>query len=180
MKHIITAILLIIFLSLAGYSIYQVTQFNAKDNAGDNTATHHHPINDQNISQLEVTDLKNQKSTLKTYLKHDINIINIWASWCGPCNEEMPELVQFDAEKPNHIGLIGMNVQDKPDKRDAFIKRYNADYPMIMLDEALMKKYKIYNVPTTLFINKDGKVVKTYVGQLNRKKLETILQNINE
>ncbi|MCU7556312.1 TlpA disulfide reductase family protein [Macrococcus capreoli] len=176
MKHIITAILLLIFLLLAGYSIYQVTQFNQTPDDNQPVETHQHPINNQNIGDVTIENLKGEKLKLKTQLKHDITVINVWASWCGPCNEEMPELVKFDQEKPNHIGLLGMNVQDEPHKRDAFIQKYHAQYPMIMLDEKQMKQYKIYNIPTTLFVNKEGKVLKTYVGELNSSKLNIILK----
>lgn len=179
MKHMITIILTIIFLGLAAYSIYAVFQFNANSTSQSTgyVTTHHHPINNKNISSLTVTDLSNNTFPLKKVLKHDINVINIWASWCGPCNAEMPELVAFDHEKPNHIGLIGMNVSDKKNKREAFIKKYNAKYPIIILDQQQMKKNKIINIPTTLFVDKRGKVMKTYVGELNREKLTAILSD---
>lgn len=178
MKHLITAILLFIFLSLVGYSIYQATQFNTASDDAKQVTTHEHPINNQNISNVTVNDLESNQFKLKEQLKHDINIINFWASWCGPCNEEMPELVAFDNEKPNHVGLIGMNVQDKEKKRTAFIQQYKAKYPMLVLDEAQMKQYKINNIPTTIFVDRKGKVLKTYIGELNRNKLEKIIANL--
>ncbi|WP_414049366.1 TlpA family protein disulfide reductase [Macrococcus animalis] len=179
MKHLITVILLLIFLGLAGYSIYQVSQFNAESDEGINVTTHNHPINNKNISNIIVSDMNNKKTKIKTHLNHKITIINFWASWCGPCNEEMPELVQYDEEKPNHVGLIGMNVQDNDENREAFIEKYNATYPMLILGENQMKKNKINNVPTTIFVDKNGKVLKTYVGELSRKKLDIILDGIN-
>lgn len=178
MKHIITAVLLFIFLSLVGYSIFQATQFNTGSDDSKQVTTHNHPINNQNISNVTVSDLDDKKFKLKDYLTHDINIINFWASWCGPCNDEMPELVAFDKEKPNHLGLIGMNVQDKESKRKAFIERYKAKYPMVILDEAQMKHYKINNIPTTIFVDNNGKVLKTYIGELNRSKLEKIVEDL--
>lgn len=178
MKHIITAVLLFIFLALAGYSIYQVMQFNENSVDDAQVTTHNHPINNQNISRINVSDMQSYTLSLKSQLKHDINIINFWASWCGPCNEEMPELVQFDKEKPNHVGLIGMNVQDNEKNRQAFIEKYDAAYPMLILDEAQMKQYKINNIPTTIFVDKNGKVLKTYIGELNRKKLDIILTQL--
>lgn len=178
MKHLITALLLFIFLSLVGYSIYQATQFNTASDDAKHVTTHDHPINNQNISNVTVSDLKSNKLILRDELKHDINIINFWASWCGPCNDEMPELVAFDSEKPNHVGLIGMNVSDKKKKRDAFIMHYKAKYPMLVLDETQMKQYKINNIPTTIFVDRKGKVLKTYIGELNRNKLEKIIANL--
>ncbi|WP_414047798.1 TlpA family protein disulfide reductase [Macrococcus equi] len=178
MKHLITMILLIIFLCLAGYSVYQVTEFNRSADNEQKVVTHQHPINNKFISHLKIKDLDNENTHLKDQLKHDINIINFWASWCEPCNNEMPELVKFNQEKPNHVGLIGMNVQDKESKRMAFIKKYKAHYPMFILNEKQMKQYKIYNIPTTLFVNKEGKVIKTYVGELDRHKLNVILKDL--
>ncbi|MCE4955842.1 TlpA family protein disulfide reductase [Macrococcoides caseolyticum] len=177
MKHIITIFLLIIFLGLVGYSIYQVSQFNATDNVKSVT-THEHPINGQNLSHLKVSNLDGNKVNLRRYLNHEITIINFWASWCEPCNKEMPELVQYHQNKPNHVGLVGINVQDKPDKRLGFIEKYQAKYPMIIFTEEQMKKYKIINIPTTLFIDKKGKVLKTYVGELDQHKIELIISDL--
>lgn len=178
MKRLITILLAAIFVALATYSIYTVIQFNKSNEEPGNIVTHNHPLNERQIGDVAVTSLHGQKKEIASILKHDITIINIWASWCDPCKKEMPELVTYGKEKPNHVGLIGFNVQDNPEKRDAFIDKYEPTYPMYTLDEATMKRYKIYNIPTTIFVDKQGKVLKTYVGELDQQKLEKIIRQI--
>ncbi|UBH13687.1 TlpA family protein disulfide reductase [Macrococcus armenti] len=181
MRKLITILLSLLFISLAVYSIYTVIQFNQSKNqiSNKNIVSHEHPVNGKNIGDISVTDFNNHTYKLKETLKHDINIINMWASWCEPCNKEMPELIHYDQQKPNHVGLIGLNVQDKPDKRDAFIKKYGPDYPMYSLSEEITKQYKFTYVPTTLFVDKEGKVLKTYIGELNQSQIENIIQQID-
>ncbi|MDJ1111114.1 MULTISPECIES: TlpA family protein disulfide reductase [Macrococcus] len=178
MRRLITILLAAIFVALATYSIYTVIQFNKGNEKPGNIVTHNHPLNNKQIGDIAVTDMNGQKKEIASLLKHDITIINVWASWCEPCKKEMPELVTYGKEKPNHVGLIGFNVQDKIEKRDAFIDNYKPTYPMYTLDEASMKRYKIYNIPTTVFVDKQGKVLKTYVGELNQQKIEEIIMQI--
>ncbi|WP_420494238.1 TlpA disulfide reductase family protein [Macrococcus psychrotolerans] len=178
MRRLITILLAAIFVALATYSIYTVIQFNKGNEEPGNIVTHNHPLNNKQIGDIAVTDMNGQKKEIASLLKHDITIINVWASWCEPCKKEMPELVTYGKEKPNHVGLIGFNVQDKIEKRDAFINNYKPTYPMYTLDEASMKRYKIYNIPTTVFVDKQGKVLKTYVGELNQQKIEEIIMQI--
>lgn len=178
MRRLITILLAAIFVALATYSIYTVIQFNKGNEEPGNIVTHNHPLNNKQIGDIAVTDMNGQKKEIASLLKHDITIINVWASWCEPCKKEMPELVTYGKEKPNHVGLIGFNVQDKIEKRDAFIDNYKPTYPMYTLDEASMKRYKIYNIPTTVFVDKQGKVLKTYVGELNQQKIEEIIMQI--
>lgn len=116
MKRLITILLAAIFVALASYSIYTVIQFNKSNEEPGNIVTHNHPLNDRQIGDVAVTSLHGQKKEITSILKHDITVINIWASWCDPCKKEMPELVTYGKEKPNHVGLIGFNVQDNPEK----------------------------------------------------------------
>ncbi|TDM26954.1 TlpA family protein disulfide reductase [Macrococcoides caseolyticum] len=178
MKRLITMLLATIFVALASYSIYTVIQFNRSNEEPANIVTHNHPLNNKRINKMSVTNMKGQKKEVASLLKHDITIINMWASWCEPCKKEMPEFVTYGKEMPNHVGLIGFNVQDNPENRDAFIDKYQPTYPMYILDEATMKRYKIYNIPTTIFVDKQGKVLKTYVGELNQQKIEEIIRQI--
>ncbi|TDM03682.1 TlpA family protein disulfide reductase [Macrococcus carouselicus] len=175
MKRMLTLLLSGLFIILAGYSVWQVLN---KDTSELKVGGQPHFINDKNIGEMEVTTLTGDQEKLKHKLTADINIINFWASWCEPCNKEMPELVRYDEMKPNHIKLIGLNVQDKNEGRQSFLKKYKPDYPIVIGTEEMIRKYRIYNIPTTVFVAKDGQVLMTYVGELDVYKIETLIQQI--
>ncbi|TDM14693.1 TlpA family protein disulfide reductase [Macrococcus bovicus] len=175
MKRIVMWVLSGIFMLLAAYSVYTVVH---QDPAELKVSGQAHYMNNRNISKEPVQSLEGQKLELSRELSADINIINFWASWCEPCNQEMPELIQYNQEKPNHIKLIGMNVQDKEKGRTSFLNKYQPDYPIVIGSERMVKQYKIYNIPTTIFVNKEGRVLTTYVGELEAGKLETLIQEV--
>ncbi|ULG72543.1 TlpA family protein disulfide reductase [Macrococcus brunensis] len=175
MKRILMWVLSGIFMLLAAYSVYTVIN---QDTTELKVSGQAHYINDRNISKEPVQSLEGEKLNLGRELTADINIINFWASWCEPCNKEMPELIKYNQQKPNHIKLIGMNVQDKEKGRDAFLKKYQPDYSIVTGIEDMVKGYKIYNIPTTIFVSKEGKVLSTYVGELDASKLETLVQEV--
>ncbi|TDM12601.1 TlpA family protein disulfide reductase [Macrococcus lamae] len=177
MKRFIVVLLSAALLLTAGYSVWRVMTF---DDQSTSVAGHPHYLNGRNIDQMKVVDKTGQSQVLSKLLTGDINIINFWASWCEPCNREMPELVNYYHQKPNHIQVIGMNIQDEHKNRDAFIKKYHADYPMLTADATVRKQYKINNLPTTLFVDNNGKVLKTYLGEMNEQKLNALIQQIEE
>lgn len=175
MKRLILALLSGLFIFAAAYSIWRVVNYDQKSTQ---VTGQPHYMNDKQLDQIQFTALNGQEVSLKKYLTGDINIINFWASWCEPCNKEMPELVQYNHEKPGHIHLIGANIQDNKNKREKFIQKYNADYPMLIADNKAVKKNKIYNIPTTFFVDKNGKVIKTYSGQIDEEKIKALIKQI--
>ncbi|GGB00220.1 TlpA family protein disulfide reductase [Macrococcus hajekii] len=177
MKRIVMLLLSGLFIILAAYSIWQVL---GHDSARLKVSGQPHYVNGRDISGVEVQTLEGHPQLLKSELTGDINIINFWASWCEPCNKEMPELVHYNDIKPNHIKLIGLNVQDDQKNRQAFLKKYDVDYPVVVGSEQLLKQYKIYNIPTTIFVDKEGRVLTTYMGELNQEKLEKLIEQVEE
>jgi peroxiredoxin len=92
--------------------------------------------------------------------KGQVVMINFWASWCGPCRQEMPLLESmYKKYQPLGFTLIGVNVE--PDQKDAesFLKQTPVTFPVLF--DAKSKVSGLYNVqgmPTTVFIDRKGKV----------------------
>ena len=55
-------------------------------------------------------------------------VVNFWASWCGPCNKEAPELVRFAAQNRAHV--VGVNIDDKGGNARSFARKYGLDFPL--------------------------------------------------
>lgn len=101
-------------------------------------------------------------------------IVNFWATWCGPCLKEMPELSALDAMR-EHIVVVGLAYEDTTeDALRTFLVKHPVVYPMALID--------VYNppadfdtprgLPFTYLIGPDGAVVKKYTGPVSARMLE--------
>lgn len=104
-------------------------------------------------------------------------VVNFWATWCGPCLKEMPELSALDAMR-EHIVVVGLAYEDTSvDAMQAFLKTHPVVYPIALLD--------VYNppkdfdpprgLPMTVLVGPDGKVVKTITGPVTAHDIEAAI-----
>ncbi|MFO7301987.1 MAG: TlpA disulfide reductase family protein [Acidobacteriota bacterium] len=89
-------------------------------------------------------------------------VINFWATWCGPCKQEVPWFVEF-AEKYQDQGLtiVGISVDDTPADIQAFSEQYNVNYPMLVglgRDDVARAYDALMAIPVTWLIRPDGRV----------------------
>ena len=99
-------------------------------------------------------------------LKGKVILLDFWATWCGPCREAIPHLVQlYKAYQDKGFEVIGMSM-DKGEGEIVrnFVKSMDIPYPIILAPEEVAKNYGVTALPTTLFIGKDGKVREKIVG----------------
>jgi cytochrome c biogenesis protein CcmG/thiol:disulfide interchange protein DsbE len=93
-------------------------------------------------------------------------LVNFWATWCGPCQEETPGLIRI-AHRYGSKGLsvagISMDEGGTAPVRK-FLKDFGVDYPVMMPDSKFLLANEIENLPTTFLIDRQGRIAKTYVG----------------
>jgi thiol-disulfide isomerase/thioredoxin len=105
-------------------------------------------------------------------------LINFWATWCGPCRLEMPEIVR-SANMGNDLLVIAVNVQEEPDPIAAFATDFHMSMPIVRdVDAKIRDIYQVRGMPTTIFIDRDGKVAMYWEGVLTPSKLEEQLAAI--
>ncbi|MET3106133.1 thiol-disulfide isomerase/thioredoxin [Oxalobacteraceae bacterium GrIS 2.11] len=108
--------------------------------------------------------------------KNTVLVVNFWATWCGPCVKEMPELSALQTElAPKKIRFIGIGI-DNPEDMAEFAKKYKITYPLFVAGMAGTKlSDQMGNtqggLPYTVILNKSGEIVKTYRGKLDMQKL---------
>jgi thiol-disulfide isomerase/thioredoxin len=88
----------------------------------------------------------------------NVVLINFWASWCGPCREEMPLLNALHKKyQPLGFTVLGVNVEENVDGARSFLKNVPVDFP-ILLDNTnkVSKQYKVVAMPTTVVVDRDG------------------------
>ncbi|OFW66471.1 MAG: hypothetical protein A2Z12_05445 [Actinobacteria bacterium RBG_16_68_21] len=105
-------------------------------------------------------------------------ILNLWASWCTPCREEMPELDAAAAANPA-VSFIGIAVDDDPTAAEEFAADIGVSYPLA-IDEpgSVARKYPSPGLPTTFFISTDGRIVRVLYGGLTREQVSAAISEV--
>lgn len=100
-------------------------------------------------------------------LKGKVVIVNFWATWCGPCREEIPEMIRLQAQYKDTLQVVGVSEDDDVSPADVakFAKKAGINYPVIMVTDAIEQEFGgIAALPTSFLVNKDGRVVQKDVG----------------
>lgn len=136
------------------------------------------PASVQKAVDFIAKDIAGKEVKLSDY-RGKVVLIDVWATWCGYCVQEMPDLValQRDALKNNTpLQLIGFSVDEDRSKVKPFASEYKMNYPVVYGDETMLREFgSIPGLPTKFIIDKDGKVVDKLVGAMSRKDLEAKL-----
>jgi thiol-disulfide isomerase/thioredoxin len=95
-------------------------------------------------------------------------VINFWASWCGPCRMEMPDMVRFAQEYNQDVVVLAVNVAEDITDVKPFVEEFGMDFP-VLLDRTgeLTAQYQVLAIPTTYFLHSDGTVAIKHTGVLN-------------
>ena len=99
-------------------------------------------------------------------LKGKVVLLNFWATWCGPCREEIPEMIKLQARYKDTLQIIGASEDEAPPEQVAkFAQESGMNYPVIMSSAQLEREYGgVAALPTTFLINPEGRVVQKNVG----------------
>ncbi|MCL6445073.1 MAG: TlpA family protein disulfide reductase [Alicyclobacillus sp.] len=103
--------------------------------------------------------------------QHKPIIVNAWASWCGPCKMETPDLVQHAHAYTGRVLVVGVNMtaQDSVTDAQAFVQKYHIDYAVLMDPQGkFLDAYHIQGFPTTFLLAPNGSVVKVVVGTMSK------------
>ena len=161
MKNRIAYLLLIIFFVFVFIIFYR----------GLNKSNLYTPNTDiKNIPEFTYETLTKKKSlnSKDIFKKNNFYLLNIWASWCVPCRDEHPLLM--DLSKNKKIEIIGLNYKDNLNNAEKFINELGSPYSIILLDRDGTKaiEWGAFGIPETFLIY-ENKIIKRYIGPLNSK-----------
>ena len=92
-------------------------------------------------------------------------VVNFWATWCGPCRMEMPELVK--AAQTTDAVFLAVDVQEARGPVEQFAAEFAMELPVVMDAEGKLRQlYRVPGLPTTFFIDADGAIASLVVGPL--------------
>lgn len=122
------------------------------------------------VANLDLTlkDLKGNEVRLSEF-KGKVIVLNLWATWCGPCRKEIPDLIKLQAAYPDDVAVIGVVIQDKlGEKVRAFVQEFRVPYPILDgNDHAEFEKAfgPFWGLPTSILIDREGRIRKKHQGQ---------------
>ncbi len=102
-------------------------------------------------------------------------ILNLWASWCTPCREEMPAL---DAASKEHTGVyfLGVAVEDDPAAAEQFANEIGVSYALAIDEsERVGRRYPSPGLPATFFISSEGRIVRTVYGTVDEAEIAELI-----
>ena len=140
MRHFITTLVLAANAALAGHAHAAVA---AQSNAPDFT-----------LRSTEGRNLRLQEQ------RGQVVLINFWASWCGPCKQEMPHLNRLhDKYRSAGFVLLGVNIDDDARLGTATAARWGIKFPVLLdADKAVTRQYDLGAMPATVLVDRDGRV----------------------
>ena len=96
-------------------------------------------------------------------------MINFWATWCGPCRQEMPHLSRlYDKYRASGFVLMGINVDDDTRNAAAVAAKLGVGFPVLLdTDKQVSRLYDLSTMPSTVLIDRDGKVRFVHRGYLS-------------
>jgi thiol-disulfide isomerase/thioredoxin len=132
------------------------------------------------ILEASLPDLQGDDQAVSQWLGK-VMVVNFWATWCTPCREEIPEFIEAQ-NKYGDQGLIFVGIAiDQPDKVKMFSQEFGINYPVLIgsfntwsLLEAAGNRMSA--LPYTVVLNRSGEIVDTYLGRVNLKKLEKLVE----
>ncbi len=106
--------------------------------------------------------------------------LNFLATWCGYCDQEMPDLQALNTENDDLV-VLAVNVREDKELVQSYLDKGGYDFPVLLDEEGeITAKYLVAGMPTTYFINSEGILLDRYPGMMEREQMEEILGKMRE
>lgn len=107
--------------------------------------------------------------------KGKVSLVNVWASWCVPCHDEAPLLV--DLAKDPRFQVVGINYKDTPDNARRFLGRYGNPFRLVGTDAngRASIEWGVYGVPETFVVGREGTIMYKLVGPITPDNIKSVL-----
>lgn len=120
-------------------------------------------ITSEQVKSIRGTDMNGKPVDAGIFADYELTMINIWATWCGPCVDELPDLAKLYQNLPKNVNMITICSDGAEEKETAesFLEQCNAKFITICGDDAVRSSIlkNVYSYPTTIFVDKNGNLV---------------------
>jgi peroxiredoxin len=131
------------------------------------------PLLHKTAPEFARTDLENRRLDLHDY-RGKVVLLNFWATWCAPCQLEMPRFAAWQREySPRGLQIIGISMDDDPALARSLVRKLKLNYPVAMGDETLGHLYGgVMGLPLTFVIDRHGKIEAQFQGEVKTDSIE--------
>jgi thiol-disulfide isomerase/thioredoxin len=148
----------------------------------DNGAAANCPANAKKANlDFTVTDMNGTPVKLSAF-KGKVILLDFWATWCPPCKAEIPGFVELqEAYRDKGLQVVGVSVDDTPDKLKPFASEYKMNYPVLVGLERddLQDAYgPMWGIPTTYLIARDGRICRKNSGIVGKAQYESDIKGL--
>lgn len=135
------------------------------------------------FKDFKAEDYNGNEVTADIFKNYDVTMVNVFTTWCGYCIREMPDIEKLSRNLPEKANLIGIcaDAYEAPDDLKDIVDEFGLDFTIVkMLAEDFFKIYNLIGYPTTVFVDKNGKIIGELVGAHSysdySKKISTLLK----
>lgn len=127
-------------------------------------ATFDFVLKDQNNLPVKLADYKGK-----------VVLVNFWATWCGPCKMEIPDMVKLYSQyKDKGLVIVGISVDDSPEQLQTFMREYHMNYPVVQMRPEVEDAWgPFYGYPTTFIVARDGSICTKHIGPATHDQFES-------
>lgn len=134
-----------------------------------------HPL----APEFSLTELSGQALTLSTY-RGKVVLLDFWASWCDPCKEEIPHLVDLQSKyRAQGLQIVGVSMDDDPEPVRGIYQSFHMNYPVAMGNAKIGELYGgVLGLPITFLIGRDGRIVAKHIGTTDVSVIEQEIKGL--
>jgi len=133
----------------------------------------------QTAPDFTLTDLAGNTVSLTDYKGKNI-YLNFWASWCGPCKMEMPDIEKIYQEyKDKDLIVLAVDVGENMDTVNDFVTANQFNFSVLLDPKgSVAKTYKVSSIPVSIFINKEGLIVSKKIGLMTHAQMQAYVSEL--
>ena len=125
------------------------------------------------VGEITMEDLDGRQISSRDW-RDKATIVNFWATWCGPCLEEIPDLIRLQDRYPDHLQIIGVSMDEGPvEDVQEFVREHGMNYPVVMMTPELRRSFPgVYALPTSFILDAGVRTVQKHIGLISPKVFE--------
>jgi peroxiredoxin len=123
--------------------------------------------------------LNGNKVSLSDY-RGQVVLVNLWATWCPPCQDEIPDLeAVYQARQDDGLVVLGVNVGESRQAVAPFVAELGITYPILLDTQSqLMDEYRVLGLPISILVDREGIIRERHTGGLTAEQLEGYLAEV--